>query len=79
MGNEASIILYRIKLRLNPNENKNKKEDDEFIAALEKIKNPASLRSTAVVGHWATAAEEIMIRGRKLLKREWQTTKLFYR
>jgi hypothetical protein len=41
MGNEASVILYRIKLRFNPNENKFKQQDDDFLAALDEIKNPS--------------------------------------
>jgi hypothetical protein len=32
MGNEASVILYRIKMRFNPNQNESKQEDDASAA-----------------------------------------------
>jgi uncharacterized membrane-anchored protein YhcB (DUF1043 family) len=77
IGNEASVILYRIKMRINPNENRHKTEDDEFIAALEKIQNTGSIPDTQLEEHWATAAAEITLLARKLLKREWDITKAF--
>jgi hypothetical protein len=77
MGNEASVILYRIKMRINPNENKHKREDDEFIAALEKIQTTGGIPDVRLETHWATAAAEITWLARKMLKREWETTKQF--
>ncbi|WP_194391704.1 hypothetical protein [Bradyrhizobium sp. CCBAU 51765] len=77
MGNEASVILYRIKMRINPNENKHKREDDEFIASLERIQTTGGLPAVGLETHWATAAAEITLLARKLLKREWDITKQF--
>jgi hypothetical protein len=77
VGNEASVILYRIKMRINPNENSNKREDDEFIAALEKIQTTGGVPDANLETHWATAAAEVTLRARKMLKREWETTKQF--
>jgi hypothetical protein len=34
MGNEASVIFYRIKMRINPNENKYKVEDESAMSHL---------------------------------------------
>src|SRR5712671_151848 len=70
-GNDASVILYRIKMRLNPNERKH----EEFIATLEKIRTPYSLPKEMAEHHWATAAEDILEKARVLLKREWEVTK----
>ncbi|WP_354114272.1 hypothetical protein [Bradyrhizobium sp. RT3a] len=77
MGNEASVILYRIKMRINPNENRHKEEDEAFIAALEKIQTTDGVPEVQLERHWATAAAEITLLARKLLKREWDTTKEF--
>jgi hypothetical protein len=75
MGNEAGVILARIKMRINPNENKYKKEDDEFIASLEQLRNPYSLPKEDAQTHWARASEDIVAKARLLLKREWEVTK----
>jgi hypothetical protein len=75
MGNEASVILYRIKMRINPLENVNKKSDDEFLAALEKLRNPKLAPEHAIEAYWGSAAEDAVEKARLLFKREWEITK----
>lgn len=77
-GNEASVIFYRIKLRINPNENEFKEEDDQFLAALERVRSPLGLDQMMAETHWAEASEDILLKGRKLLKREWDRTKTVF-
>jgi hypothetical protein len=76
-GNEAAVILYRIKMRINPHDNKHKESDDEFIAALEKLRNPELAPSEQVETYWRNAADQALQKTRELLKREWETTKQF--
>ncbi len=78
MGNEAAVILYRIKMRFNPNNNKFKKQDDEFLAALDEIRMPYRISKLEAEGHWFRASEEITARARVVLKREWEITKRFF-
>ena len=75
MGNEATVILYRIRLRINPHENVHKKEDDEFLNALAKIQSPSNIPKAMLESYWAEAADDVADKARKLLKREWETTK----
>jgi hypothetical protein len=75
MGNEASVIFYRIKMRINPNESPHKKSDDEFIAALAKLRNPLLVPKEAAETHWGEASEDALEKARLLFKREWETTK----
>lgn len=77
ISNEASVFLYRIVLRINPNENAHKQEDDEFITALEKLEQTGDVPKSELGSHWHETSQEIIERGRKLLKREWETTKRF--
>src|SRR5262249_25409587 len=76
MGNEASVILYRIKMRVNPLENPDKAADDAFIASLEKLRNPdlAPSKQTAEA-YWGGAPEEVLRQAQLLFKREWTVTK----
>jgi len=46
MGNEAQVIFFRIKMRINPLENKHKKSDDEFLETLRKLSEPSFSRMT---------------------------------
>jgi hypothetical protein len=80
LGNESSVIFYRIKMRINPNENKFKKEDDEFISSLERLRSPEGIDQMMAEHHWAEASEILLLSARKLLKREWDVTKkIFWR
>jgi hypothetical protein len=75
MGNEASVIFYRIKMRINPNENKYKVEDESFLEALAKLRMPYTLSKQDAESYWSKAAEEIVEQSRLLFKREWEATK----
>jgi len=77
MGNEASVILYRIKMRINPHDNMHKKSDGEFIAALEKLQYPNLAPKEQLETYWRSAADEAVQKARELLKREWEITKQF--
>lgn len=75
MGNEASVILYRIQMRINPNENEYKKDDDAFLAALLTLRSPGAVPPLAADTHWAEVSVEVISKARRLLKREWEITK----
>ena len=68
LGNEASIILFRIQMRFNPNENEFKQEDDEFLAALNEIRNPHVVIRELAESHWGNASVKVMSLARKILK-----------
>ena len=78
MGNEASVILYRIKLRFNPDENEFKQQDDDFLAALDEIANPGAFAAAIAETHWGNTSANIMLQARAILKREWEITKRFF-
>jgi hypothetical protein len=76
--NEALVILSRIKLRINPQKNRYKKEDDAFLAALDRLLNPGKLvpiDASSIEVSWERAVLELTEIARKLLKREWEVTK----
>lgn len=70
IANEAMVIFWRIKLRINPLENPYKQEDDEFLKSLADLLNSAEDLSA-----WRSMADTAIEKSRKLLKREWQVTK----
>ena len=78
LQNDALVILSRIKLRINPHKNRYKKEDDEFLLALDKLLDLGKLEPSEVssieVG-WHKAASDAVETARKILKREWEVTK----
>jgi hypothetical protein len=77
LTNTARIILWRIRLRLNPRENETKAADDEFLAILEALWNPTLFNPSNGRTAWYRQADRAIELGRELLKREWDVTKRF--
>jgi hypothetical protein len=67
----AKVILWRIRLRINPRPNPFKEQDDRFLSALEML----IAEESTIVSMWDAAAVQANDQGRELLKREWQVTK----
>lgn len=75
IGNQARVISYRIKMRLNPRENPNKAKDEAFYSSLEDLLNPQKLSPDTPNHSWHQLAEKALEHARELLKREWEVTK----
>lgn len=75
--NQANIIIWRIKLRVNPRINTNKNEDDRFLSALDNLLDPSKLTHGRDWSGWWEARSNALELARELLKREWQITKKF--
>jgi|GEM_PF-4393143 hypothetical protein len=76
--NEALVILSRVKLRINPRKNPYKRDDDDFLTALDNLLNPGKLTPSDVSPletRWLTLANEAVEKARAILKREWEITK----
>ncbi len=76
--NEALVILSRIKLRFNPRKNQYKKDDDDFLTALDNLLNPGKLTPSSMSPletSWLKLANEAVEKARAILKREWEITK----
>jgi hypothetical protein len=76
--NKALVILSRIKLRFNPRKNPYKKDDDEFLSALNNLLNPGKLVPSDVSPletSWLKLSNEAVEAARSILKREWEITK----
>jgi hypothetical protein len=76
--NEALVILSRIKLRFNPRKNLYKKDDENFLIALDNLLNPGMLDTSGVSPletSWLKLANEAVNTARSILKREWEITK----
>lgn len=76
--NEALVILSRIKLRFNPRKNQYKKDDDDFLTALDNLLNPGKLAPSSMSPletSWLGLANEAVEKARAILKREWEITK----
>lgn len=72
--NEALVILYRIRMRINPrNDSPTKTEDDSFLQALLDLLNPGKFPQGEP--SWISSANETVELARKILKREWEETK----
>jgi len=71
LSNEARIILHRIELRFNPRQNKFKQDDEIFLKSLKALLDPQS----AAAKPWRDLADDAVMLGRELLKREWEVTK----
>jgi hypothetical protein len=74
IANEAMIILWRIRLRLNPRENRYKTQDDQFLACLDDLLNPGKFAPEPRT-RWLQLANDAVEKGREILKREWEVTK----
>ena len=74
--NEAIVILYRIRMRINPLEGSpTKAEDDEFLSALQSLLNPGKIDPRSPEASWMSLADAAVERARRILKREWEETK----
>lgn len=72
--NEAMVILYRIRMRINPLDNSpTKAEDDSFLRALQELLNPGNFPNGESM--WMRAADNTVEIARRILKREWDETK----
>jgi len=73
--NEASVILRRIKLRINPRDNVNKEEDDQLIQSLDDLVSISKLDPRQLATSWVQLCDVSVERAREILKREWEVTK----
>lgn len=76
-ANAARVILWRIRLRLNPRENRYKAEDDAFLQSLLDLLNPGKVDPRNPDSSWLGLADRSVELAREILKREWQVTKRF--
>lgn len=74
-ANEAFVILWRIRLRINPRDNEFKNQDDLFLDHLEDLLRPEKLTRPNFAVEWQKLASKVVDEGREILKREWQVTK----
>jgi len=77
IANDALVVLWRIKMRINPRENRYKLQDDQLIEALGDLLNPGKLTPTGsdLEAAWRKRAESAVDQSREVLKREWEVTK----
>jgi hypothetical protein len=74
--NEAYVILYRIRMRINPRDDSpTKAEDDLFLKSLGDLLNPGKLNPDSFESSWIKLADAVVEQGREILKREWEETK----
>jgi hypothetical protein len=78
ISNEAFIILYRIKLRVNPYNNLYKESDDAFLKSLDALIDPNKWDLDNFQKSWRDLADCAVGQGQEILKREWQVTKAFF-
>ena len=76
--NNALVILWRIKLRLNPRPNPNKAKDDCFYESLEALLNPATTNHTGGATDWDRRVDNTLEQSQEMLKREWEVTKRYF-
>lgn len=75
IANAASVILWRIRLRINPRENQFRAQDEAFLDALGDLLNPGKVDPRNRQSSWHKMADEAVEKGREILKREWEVTK----
>lgn len=75
LESKARVLLWRIKFRFNPNPNPNSIEDDDFLRILESLIDQKSWIDVTDRSKWETISNDAVVRGRKILKREWEVTK----
>ena len=74
--NDARVLLWRIRMRLNPRENKYKVQDDALLRDLLDLLNPGRLPpDQQIETAWIERADNVVEKTRELLKREWEVTK----
>jgi hypothetical protein len=74
--NEAQVILRRIRLRINPRDNQDKAEDDALLRSLGDLLDKSKLDAVRLAASWDQLADDAVERARRVLKREWEVTKL---
>lgn len=79
VANAARVILWRVRLRINPRENKNKLEDDAFLTSLLDLMDPGKVDPQNPEWFWHQRADASVEHGREILKREWEVAKQFPR
>ncbi len=77
LANEARVILWRIRLRLNPRENQFKAQDDALLNSLNELWNPGLMNPQNPEVSWHEHAAAAVEQAREILKREWDVTKRF--
>lgn len=76
IANEARVILWRIRMRINPRgNNPNKAQDDRFLNGLDDLLNPGKLDERNLEASWVRLADDAVEQAREILKREWEVTK----
>jgi hypothetical protein len=76
ISNEARVILWRIRLRINPRQdNPDKKQDDAFLKCLDDLLNPGKIPPPNLEASWLVLANGAVEKAREILKREWEVTK----
>jgi hypothetical protein len=74
--NEALVILFRIKMRINPLANSpTKKRNDDFLKSLDNLINPGVIDPRSLEKSWFELATSAVERSRVLLKQEWDVAK----
>jgi hypothetical protein len=77
IANEARVILWRIKLRFNPRvDNPSKVQDEAFLQNLDDLLNPGKLDQQQLHSSWDRFSVQAVEQARKILKTEWEVTKL---
>jgi len=77
LANGARVILWRIRLRLNPRPNAFQADDTAFLASLDQLWNPGLFDPRTAETAWLERADVAIEQARELLKREWDVTKRF--
>ncbi|WP_234729987.1 hypothetical protein [Acidocella facilis] len=77
IANAARVILWRIRLRLNPRQNKFKAQDDILLQTLTDLLDPQKVGPKDQEASWHRLANVAIEHAREVLKREWQVTKRF--
>ena len=74
--NEAFVILYRIRMRINPlDSSPTKADDDKLLQALLDLIDPKKLDPRQFETSWVKQADATVEKARQILKREWEETK----
>ena len=79
-ANDALVILWRIKMRINPRDNEFKRQDDLFLELLDGLLDDEKIRPAEpeLERRWRVFADSAVSQSRELLKREWEVTKQFW-
>jgi hypothetical protein len=74
--NEAYVILFRIRMRINPLlTSPTKERDDKFLQSLNDLLNPGAVDPESFESSWFKLADAAVEKGRIVLKEEWDVAK----